>query len=209
MMSMVEAFPVGGLERLFQLLRDPAPVVVVDLQPERLGAPGDGAADAAHADDAEALVRNAMAEHPGRRPASPFLAADQHRRALQQPPRHGEDQRHGHVGGVFGKHARRIGDRDAARERGGDVDIVDAVAEIGDELEVRAGLRQHGGIDAVGHGRDEHVGGFDRLHELGLRKRAIVDVQPCVEQLAHARLDVIGQAPGDDDKKFLLRHFPP
>jgi hypothetical protein len=38
------------------------------------------------------------------------------------------DQRHGQVGGVLGQDAGRVGDDDAARVGGGDVDIVDAIA---------------------------------------------------------------------------------
>src|SRR3546814_9399093 len=45
-------------------------VVVVDRQAEGLGAAGDSLADAAHADDAEPLAPDPLAEHPGRRPRS-------------------------------------------------------------------------------------------------------------------------------------------
>ena len=38
------------------------------------------------------------------------------------------------------------------------VDMVDAVAEIGDQLEVRPGLGEEIGVDLVGHGRHQHVG---------------------------------------------------
>jgi SH3-like domain-containing protein len=48
----------------------------VDRQAEGLGAAGDGGADAAHADDAEALAPDAAAEHPGRRPAGPFAVGE-------------------------------------------------------------------------------------------------------------------------------------
>jgi hypothetical protein len=57
---------------------------------------------------------------PMRRPASrsatsrPVLALGDQRCALDQPARHRQDQRHGHVGGVLGQHARRVGDGDAA-----------------------------------------------------------------------------------------------
>ena len=55
---------------------------------------------------------------------------------------------------------------------GGDVDIVDAVAEIGDQLELLAGLAEHRGVDPVGDGRHQHVGGLHRLGEFGLRSSA-------------------------------------
>ena len=87
------------------------------------------------------------------------MSAVKHAGAFHQPARHRQDQRHGHVGGVFGQHARRIGDGDAALDGGGDVDIVDAVAEIGDQLELLAGLAEHRGVDPVGDRRHQHVGG--------------------------------------------------
>ena len=52
------------------LRRDAAAVVVVDLQAEGAGAARHRLADAAHADDAEPLAPDAVAEHPGRRPAA-------------------------------------------------------------------------------------------------------------------------------------------
>ena len=70
---LVEALPVGRLELLLDVLRDAAAVVIVDLQPERLGAARDRLADAAHADDAEPLAEDAVAEHPCRRPAAPVV----------------------------------------------------------------------------------------------------------------------------------------
>jgi hypothetical protein len=39
-----------------------------------------------------------------------------------------------------------------------DVDIVDAVAEIGDQLQLLAGLRSMRLVDPVGDGRHQHVG---------------------------------------------------
>ena len=64
-------------------------------------------------------------------------------RTFDQPPRHGEDKRHRHVGGIFGQDARRVGNGDAALERGFDVDVVHAIAEIRDQLEIRPGAHQH------------------------------------------------------------------
>ena len=69
---LVEAFPVGRVELLLDLRRDPAAVVIVDLQAEGARAPRHRLADPAHADDAEPLAPDAVAEHPGRRPAGPL-----------------------------------------------------------------------------------------------------------------------------------------
>src|SRR5437879_2027125 len=107
-------------------------------------------ADAAHADDAEPFSPDAMAEHPGRRPARPVLALGEDRGAFDQPPRHRENQRHGHVGGIFGQNFRRVGHGNAARMRGDDVDIVDTIAEIGDQPQLAVGsLRNSSVISSV------------------------------------------------------------
>ena len=71
---------------------------------------------------------------------SPF---DEHVGAFDQAARHGEDQRHRDVGGVVGQDARRVGHRDAAGARRFKIDIVDAGAEIGDQLQLFAGARQN------------------------------------------------------------------
>ena len=102
----------------------------------------------------------------GDQPCQPLLSLLSRIGAFGEPPRHGEDQRHGHVGGVLGEHARRVGDEDAAVPRRLEVDIVDAGAELGDQLELRAGLAQSAPVDAVGDGRHQHVGGLDRLDQL-------------------------------------------
>ena len=54
--------------------------------------------------------------------------------AFRQAPRHRQDQRHGHVGRVLGQDTWRVGDRDAPLAGGGQVDIVDTVAIIGDQF---------------------------------------------------------------------------
>ena len=196
---LVEALPIGGVELFLDLGRHPAAIVVMDLQAEGARAARHRLADPSHADDAEPLAPNAVAEHPGRRPAGPFGVGGQHSGAFHQPPRHRQHQRHGHVGGILGEHPRRVGDGDPALHGGGDVDIVDAVAEIGDQLELLARFAEHRGVDAVGDGRHQHVGGFHRLGELALRHRLVVGIEPGGEKFPHAQLDAVRQLAGDDD----------
>ena len=204
---LVEALPISGVELFLDLRRDAAAIVIVDLQAEGAGAARHSLADASHADDAETFAPDAVAEHPGRRPAGPILVGSQHSGAFDQPPRHRQHQRHGHVGGVFGEHAGRVGDGDAALHGGGDVDIVDAIAEIGDQLELLARFRQHRRIDAVGDRRHQHVGNFHRVGELVLGHRSVVGIEPDVEKFPHPQLDAVGQLAGDDDQRlFGLRH---
>jgi hypothetical protein len=200
---LVEAVPVGGLELIFGGRIDTAAVVIMDRQAEGLGAAGHGGADAAHADDAEPLAANAVAEHPGRRPALPAaIIADNDIGALGQPPRHGQHQCHGHVGGVIGKHVGGVGDGDALFLRGIDIDVVDAIAEIGDQLHLRAGLLDQRRVDLVGHGGHQNIGRTHGRNQFGLGARLVVDVEFGVKQLAHARFHMVRQAAGDIDLRF-------
>jgi len=170
-----------------------------------LGAARHRLADAAHSDDAETLAPNAMAEHPGRAPTAPFAIAGKHLGALGQPARHSEDQRHGHVGSILGEHAGRIGHGNAALHGGRNIDVVDAVAEIGDQLQAFAGLAEHRPVDVIGDGRDQHIGGFHRFDELRLAHRLVVVIEAGVEQFAHAHFDAVRQPAGDHDQRLLAR----
>ena len=200
---LVEALPVGRLQLVLDLRRDALAVVIVDRQAERLGTAGDGGADAAHADDAEPLTPDAVPEHPGRRPARPFAILAQDIRALDEPTRHGQHQSHGHVRRVLVEDVRRVGDGDALLGGTRDVDIVDAVAVIGDQLQIGSGLLDQRRVDPVGDGGNQHIGLAHRGHELGLRHWPVVDVQARVEKLAHPRFDLIGELAGNDDQGLL------
>ena len=203
---LVEIFPIGRLKLLLDHRVGRFAIVVVDFEAEGAGAARHRLSDAAHADDAEALAENAPPEHPGRRPAGPlaFMVA-QEARAFREAAGHGEDQRHGHVGGVLGQHAGRVRDRDAAAARRLDVDVVDAGAELGDQAKLGTDLRQKLRVDLVGDGRDQDVGFLHRRHKLGMAQRMIVGIEAHIEQLSHARLDDFGKLAGDDDERFLGR----
>ena len=67
------------------------------------------------------------------------------------------------------------------------------------------GLGEHAAVDPVGDGRHQHVGDLDGLDQLGLAHRLVVEVQPRVEQLAHARLDAVRQLARDDHQRLLRR----
>jgi hypothetical protein len=118
-----------------------------------------------------------------------------------------DDQRHGHIGGVFGQYFWRVGYRNAARMRRGDVDIVDAVAEIGDHAQLAVGILEDLLGNHVVDGGHQHVSGADRIRDLLRSHRRIVEVQPRVEQLTHPGLDRVRQLAGNDDERFFLdRH---
>jgi hypothetical protein len=121
--------------------------------------------------------------------------------------RHCQDQRHGHVGGIFGQNLRRVGHGDAARMGCDDVDIVDAVAEIGDQFQLAVGIFKKLFGDLVGDGGHQDIGCADRVGDLLARQRRIVEIEPGVEQLAHAGLDRVRQLARDDNERlFLNRH---
>src|SRR5205823_3026175 len=89
---LVEALPIGCLQLLLDLRGDPAAVVIMDLQAEGARPPRDRLTDAAHANDAEPLAPDAVAEHPGWRPAGPFVLVGQDDGTLSQPARDREDE---------------------------------------------------------------------------------------------------------------------
>ncbi len=100
---------------------------------------------------------------------------------------------------------RRVGHGDAALHGSRHVDVVDAVAEIGDQLQSLAGLAEHGSVDVVGDRRDDDVGGLRRLDELRLTHRLVVGIEAGVEQFAHAHFDAVRQPAGDHDQRLLAR----
>ncbi len=201
---LIEAFPVGGLQLFLDLFLDTTAVVIVNLQAERFCAPGDCLANAAHADDAETFAINAMSEHPRRRPSRPVRRGIAHvGGALREAAGNGKNERHRHVGRVFGQDAGRVRDQDAAVARGIEIDVIDAGAEVRDQTQAGTGLGQDGAVDTVGDGRNEDVGRLHGFDQLGLAHRFVVDVQTRLEQLTHPRLDDIGEFPCDNDDRLL------
>ena len=108
---------------------------------ERLGEPRRLAADPARPDHAEALALEALAEHELEREA-PRLAGAEHPVALGHAAEQRERERDRELGGRAREHVRRVRDDDAARAGGGEVDVVDADAVVGDDLQPGAGLRR-------------------------------------------------------------------
>ncbi len=132
--------------------------------------------------------------------AGPFaVIVGEHACALRQAARDGEDERHGHVGGVFGQRIRRVRHRDALAGSCLDIDIVDAIGKAGDQLQLRPGLLDQRGIDSVGHRWHQNVGALHGGDQFRLRAGAVIEIEFGVEKLAHARLDGLGQLARDVD----------
>ncbi len=198
---------IGRLKFRFGIGVDPPAIVVVDAHVKAAGAPGDGLTDSAHAEDAEALAGDPVAEHPGRRPTGP-LAGAQGPLALGQPARHRQDQRHGHVRGILGQNVRRVGDGDAEAVRGPDIDVVDARAVVGDELDPPLRRIEDFGVDPIGDGRNQHVGGAHSLGQTLRVHRLVVQIETDVEQLHHSCFNDVGELSRYDDVWLLLGHGP-
>ena len=164
--------------------------------------------DPPHADDAEALAPDPVAQHGGRRPSLPVAAA-QKPFTLGKPARHREDQRHRHVRCVLGQHARRVGHQDSALSGRREVDVIDARAKARDQLQVRAGLADKVAVDRVRHRRHEHVGLRHGLRQGLTVQRPIVLIESGVEKLHHARLDLPGETPRHDHLELYARLHRP
>ena len=202
---LVEPFPVRRLDLGFDRGLDAAPIMVVDRHAKSPRALGDRKPNASHADDAKALAVQPHAEHCGGRPALPASGAHQSL-ALADAPRDGQNQRHRHVGCIFSQNAGRVGDDDAARFGRLERDMVNARAERRDELQIRAGTVDQRGIEIVGHGRNQNLGLGHRLREFALAERMVVEIEPAVEQLHHARFDLVGQFARDDHERPAAGH---
>ncbi len=164
-------------------------------------------ADAPHANNAKPLAPDTMPQHGCWRPATPFAAAD-HAFTFGHATRYRKNQRHRHVGGVFGQDIGCVGHGDAARPCGLQIDMVNTRPEIGDQAQIRPRMGKNGGIDSVRHRRDKNIGLFDRLDQFGLGHRDIVDVQTCIKQFHHAGFNRFRQFAGHDDEGFFLGHLP-
>src|SRR5688572_16394180 len=190
---------IGRREQLGELHRAGAPgerdvgatAGVDDRHPEPEPAARDRVADPAEPDDPERRAGEVDAEQEIERPALPLPRADQPL-ALAEPARGGEDQREREVGGRLGQDVGRVGDRDAERGRGGDVDVVGPDRGVGDDPEPR-GAVEHLGRDRVARQADQRVGARDRRGQIaGL---GADDLGPGWEEVC--QLD--GQRRGSDD----------
>ena len=159
-------------------------VVIMDAEAEAARPARHCAADPAHADNAEPLAIDPVAKHAGRCPASPFTSP-RHLVALGDAARYGQHQRHRDVSRILGQDPRRIGNGDASRLGGGEVDMVHTRPEGGDQFQLVTGRRDQVGIDPVCHGGNEDVGLLHHGDEFFSRARGIGIVEPGVKQLSH------------------------
>jgi len=183
---LVEAFPIGGGQFLLDARRHPAAVVVVDLEPKARARRANRLPDAAHADDAQPIAADAVAEHqvgdqPGQR-----LSSGGWQRPRQS--RRGTARISAMVMSAVSS-VRTPGVLVTMTPRAcaaGTSMLVDAVAEIGDHLRRSPALASSvASMRSVTVGY-QHVGGFHGIGEFRLAHRLVVEVEVGVEQLPHA-----------------------
>ena len=171
-------------------------------QAERGGALGDRARHPAERDEAERLPHQPRDLQQGRAALGPAAGAD-HLVLLDQPAKAGQQQHHGVVGDFLDEGVGDVGDGDAARGSGFDVDAVDADAAERDDLAVfervddRFGDRHALGIDGIGV-----AGGGDEFRLIGRR----------LDDLGADRVErlflIIIAAAGDRETRAFRRHHP-
>ena len=85
--------------------------------------------------------------------------------------------------------------------------MIDAIAEIGDELHLLAGLSNKMRVDAVCDRRHEHVRRAHGLDKLVMRRGLVAYIEARVEQFAHARFDRLGEPARDHYERLFLPHL--
>jgi hypothetical protein len=90
------------------------------------------------------------------------------------------------------------------RARGGQVDMLDPRAEIGDQAQIGASLGDHVGVDPVGDRGDEDMGFAHGLDQGVVRHRAILGIEGHLEQLGHPALCFGQKATRDDHARFAV-----
>ena len=131
-------------------------IVVVDLQPESAGPMCDSLPYPAHSDDAEYFPAKLASQQSGRCPAGPFLLPDQ-RSPLADTSRHSDNHRHSQIGRIVGKNAGSVGDHNPALRRSGQIDMIRAGTETGNQLQPVTGRFDQGSVDCVSNRRDQNV----------------------------------------------------
>ncbi len=153
--------------------------VVDDAHVEAPRAAGHGAADAPEAEDAERLAPDVGAAELIEIPAAPLAGAGESI-AFNQAAGDGQDQRPGQVGGGFIEHAGGIGDGDLAARTGGEVDVVVADADVGDDAQSGRGGEDFV-VNALGDQGDERIFAGDAAQDFGARRAfgpvPVVDVE--------------------------------
>ncbi len=141
-----------------------------------------------------------MNRHAHEKRGSPSVegAAPDEAVALGDAPSRVEHEAEREIGGRFGQDSGRVGDRDAARRAGRDVDVVVPDGVVGDDAQPASALEERD-VDRIGHATDDGVEG------LGLPREGIAaNAHPLAADLdvvraREARDGAPGQRTADED----------
>ena len=145
-----------------------------------------------------------VGHQPGKRPELDDFGA------LERAPGHCQHQGHRNIRGGVGQHARRVGDRDAAFTRAGNIDVIEADTKIGNQLQLGTSGIDDVAIDAVANGRNQNLRFMHCGGQRGGVHGAVGFIQAYIEQRRHFAFDGFRQFARDDDLGFQSNHpvFP-
>ena len=158
---------------------------------------------AAHPDDPETATLQAGAEEHEHPPLPRLVRADDPL-ALPEAPRDHQDQRHRDVGRRVGQHTWSVGGDHAALTAFGDVDVVVADGDVGDDLQLRAGRVEERPVDLGGQQGQHSVGMGDTFVQLVDLDRLVVLPAPHVAVRTEHVEAGVRDSTGHDDPR--LRH---
>ena len=125
---LVKDFPIGRLKLLFGFRVQAIAVVIMDRHIKPSCPFCHGLPDASQPNNAESFAIDSLPQHIGGCPTLPAASAHQSI-AFGDAARGGENQCHDNIGGVLSQHAWGVGDRDASRFTGDQINMVYASAE--------------------------------------------------------------------------------
>jgi len=194
---LIQGRPEGRLQRVFDVFGHPVAIMIMDRQAKPLGPARNGGADPTHADNAQPLAMNTMAQHSRWAPSCPFALAHQ-LLPFHQTAGNRQDKRHGHISGVFGQHIWGIGHNDATFAGDGEINMVHAGAKTGDHFQAVASRIQYVFVNLVGYSWDQNFRARNRIQHLVAGKSLINQVQLTIKQLHHPGFNEIAHQLAND-----------
>ena len=179
-------------------------VVVVHFHREPARNPRKLPPDPAHPENPEPSPRNFRPDELRRSPAHPLPCAHQPL-ALARPPRRGEDQQHGKLGGRDRKHVRRVAHADPAQLRRIEIDMLEPDAERAERPHALRQRRDRRRVHLIGRAAQHGIGARRRREQLRPIERTVPLAQPCHELARGALLHRLRQAPRHQQDRPL--HF--
>ena len=166
-----------------------------------MAALGHGLGDTAKTDAAQGFAGDLGRQHVGRAPTGPFPGA-QVPFAFASTAGGGQQQVHGDVRRAVGQDFRRVGHHETGLLGRVEVDVVEAYAEIPQDLRADAVDAEHLGGNRVCHGRADRIVLAQGLVQFVHAHRMIVLVEREIVMLEQVRLDRLRPAARGNDFGF-------